>query len=79
MHEIYNTCMSYVQSGVISFLLRAIKQSSIKGVIQFGIREIKQSSRKGVLQFGIRAMVSTQSLDGPVEQSLDPKCEGNWV
>jgi hypothetical protein len=25
MHEIYNTCMSYVQSGVISFLLRVIK------------------------------------------------------
>jgi hypothetical protein len=37
---------------------------------------MKQSSRKGVLQFGIRAKVSTLSLDGPVERSLDRECEG---
>jgi hypothetical protein len=30
---------------------------------------------KGVLQFGIRAKVSTLSLDGPVEWSLDRECE----
>jgi hypothetical protein len=42
MHEIYNTYMSYVQGGVISFLLRAIKPwYPIKGVLQFGIRAIK--------------------------------------
>jgi hypothetical protein len=29
----------------------------------------------GALQFGIRAKVSTLSLDGPVEWSLDRKCE----
>jgi hypothetical protein len=34
------------------------------------------SSIKGVLQFGIRAKVSTLSLDGPVERSLDQGCEG---
>ena len=45
------------------------------GVLQFGIREITQSSRKGVLQFGIRAKVSTLSLDGPVERSLDRECD----
>jgi hypothetical protein len=28
-----------------------------------------------VLQLGIRAKVSTLSLDGPVEQSLDQGCE----
>ena len=41
------------------------------GVLQIGIRAIKQSSIKGALQIGIRAKVSTLSLDGPVEQSLD--------
>ena len=45
-------------------------------MLQFGIKAIKQSSRKGVLQFGIRAKVSTLSLNGPVEQSLDRECEG---
>jgi hypothetical protein len=30
---------------------------------------------KGVLQIGIRAKVSTLSLDGPVERSLDRECE----
>jgi hypothetical protein len=30
----------------------------------------------GVLQIGIRAKVSTLSLDGPVEWSLDRECEG---
>jgi hypothetical protein len=30
----------------------------------------------GALQFGIRAKVSTLSLDGPVERSLDRECEG---
>ena len=30
---------------------------------------------KGTLQIGIRAKVSTLSLDGPVERSLDRKCE----
>ena len=45
-------------------------------MLQFGIRVIKQSSRKGVLQFGIRAKVSTLSLDGLVERSLDRECEG---
>jgi hypothetical protein len=34
-----------------------------------GIRAI------GTLQIGIRAKVSTLSLDGPVERSLDRKCE----
>jgi hypothetical protein len=29
----------------------------------------------GTLQIGIRAKVSTLSLDGPVERSLDRKCE----
>ena len=29
----------------------------------------------GMLQIGIRAKVSTLSLDGPVERSLDRKCE----
>jgi hypothetical protein len=29
-----------------------------------------------VLQIGIRAKVSTLSLDGPVERSLDRECEG---
>jgi hypothetical protein len=29
-----------------------------------------------VLQIGIREKVSTLSLDGPVEQSLDKECEG---
>ena len=29
-----------------------------------------------VLQIGIRAKVSTLSLDGPVEWSLDQECEG---
>jgi hypothetical protein len=32
--------------------------------------------QKGVLQIGIRAKVSTLSLDGPVERSLDRECEG---
>jgi hypothetical protein len=32
-------------------------------------------SEKGTLQIGIRAKVSTLSLDGPVERSLDQKCE----
>jgi hypothetical protein len=32
-----------------------------------------------VLQIGIRAKVSTLSLDGPVEWSLDRECEGNWA
>jgi hypothetical protein len=31
---------------------------------------------KGTLQIGIRAKVSTLSLDGPVERSLDRECEG---
>jgi hypothetical protein len=35
--------------------------------------------KSGALQFGIRAKVSTLSLDGPVERSLDQECEGNWV
>jgi hypothetical protein len=30
----------------------------------------------GVLQIGIRVKVSTLSLDGPVERSLDRECEG---
>ena len=30
----------------------------------------------GVLKIGIRAKVSTLSLDGPVERSLDRECEG---
>jgi hypothetical protein len=30
----------------------------------------------GVLQIGIKAKVSTLSLDGPVERSLDQECEG---
>jgi hypothetical protein len=30
---------------------------------------------KGTLQIGIRDKVSTLSLDGPVERSLDRKCE----
>jgi hypothetical protein len=33
-------------------------------------------ARKGALQFGIKAKVSTLSLDGPVERSLDRECEG---
>jgi hypothetical protein len=33
-------------------------------------------SEKGTLQIGIRANVSTLSLDGPVERSLDRECEG---
>jgi hypothetical protein len=33
-------------------------------------------SEKGTLQIGIRAKVSTLSLDGPVERSLDRECEG---
>jgi hypothetical protein len=36
-------------------------------------------SEKGTLQSGIRAKVSTLSLDGPVERSLDRECKGNWV
>jgi hypothetical protein len=32
-------------------------------------------SEKGTLQSGIRAKVSTLSLDGPVERSLDRECE----
>ena len=35
-------------------------------------------ARKGALQFGIRAKVSTLSLDGPVERSLDRECEGKF-
>jgi hypothetical protein len=31
---------------------------------------------EGMLQSGIRAKVSTLSLDGPVERSLDQECEG---
>jgi hypothetical protein len=57
------------------------------GVLQIGIRAIKQNgvlvwyqlnkvAEKGVLQIGIRAKVSTLSLDGPVERSLDRECEG---
>jgi hypothetical protein len=42
----------------------------VKGTLQIGIREI------GTLQIGIRAKVSTLSLDGLVEWSLDQKCEG---
>ena len=34
-------------------------------------------SEKGTLQIGIRAKVSTLSLNGPVEWSLDRECEGN--
>ena len=30
---------------------------------------------KGTLQIGIRSKVTTLSLDGPVEWSLDRKCE----
>jgi hypothetical protein len=44
-------------------------------VLQFGIREIKPWHRKRVLQFGIRAKVSTLSLDGPIEWSLEQGCE----
>jgi hypothetical protein len=45
-------------------------------VLQIGIRmlpsELKALGRqKGTLQIGIRAKVSTLSLDGPVEWSLD--------
>jgi hypothetical protein len=38
------------------------------GALQFGIRALQYER---VLQFGIRAKVSTLSLDGPVEWSLD--------
>jgi hypothetical protein len=31
--------------------------------------------QEGTLQIGIRAKVSTLSLDGPVERSLNRKCE----
>ena len=41
----------------------------MKGTLQIGIRAI------GTLQIGIRAKVTTLSLDGPVEWSLDRKCE----
>jgi hypothetical protein len=41
----------------------------VNGTLQIGIRAI------GTLQIGIRAKVSTLSLDGPVERSLDRKCE----
>jgi hypothetical protein len=33
------------------------------------------SEQIGTLQIGIRAKVSTLSLDGPVERSLNRKCE----
>ena len=32
---------------------------------------VSESGAAGVLQFGIKAKVSTLSLDGPVERSLD--------
>jgi hypothetical protein len=41
----------------------------VKGTLKIGIRAI------GTLQIGIRAKVLTLSLDGPVERSLDRKCE----
>jgi hypothetical protein len=41
----------------------------VKGTLQIGIRA------NGTLQIGIRAKVLTLSLDGPVERSLDGKCE----
>jgi hypothetical protein len=40
---------------------------------------ISPGKQMGVLQIGIRAKVSTLSLDGPVEWSLDRECEGNWA
>jgi hypothetical protein len=46
-----------------------------KRLLQFGIRESKLWHQKVVLQFGIRAKVSTLSLHGLVEWSLDLGCE----
>ena len=43
-----------------------------EGYNTIGIRAI------GTLQIGIRAKVTTLSLDGPVEWSLDRKCEENF-
>jgi hypothetical protein len=57
--------------GALQFGIRALQYGralQYERVLQFGIRELQYER---VLQFGIRAKVSTLSLDGPVEWSLD--------
>jgi hypothetical protein len=54
-------CMCYVKVSVYRLLHSALKALG---------------KQKGTLQIGIRAKVSTLSLDGPVEWSLDRECEG---
>ena len=66
----------YLELSMISLLCEIAPARDRMGALQFGIRELQYER---VLQFGIRAKVSTLSLDGPVEWSLDRECEGNWA
>ena len=75
MHWIYDICMSFVQMVCTNGYQSASKPRVLKWVCYKLVSErlniVSESGTVGALQIGIRAKVSTLSLDGPVEQSLD--------
>ena len=61
------------KSPCTDWLTRGLKASVVKSdtTIWYQSASKPRVSEMGVLQIGIRAKVSTLSLDGPVERSLD--------